>query len=322
MSFNFFKSTDASAPVLNGQSGSLLGLLRALLVGTAGIAYGTKASAGWTEPFTGINKAIFLTPDGACYYRVLNDNSQGGTNGSSQAVVRGAEGATDVDTLVDPFPTVAQVANDLCVWRASSDTTATARPWQAVVTPGLLMLTISNDGTSSDLHLMGAYSANQAANAWAYLVNSRGPFSWAPIAAGKCAINSLTVAFTSKMFAMRAPEGAIKSVRADLFAPSSDFNNEMGRSGPTAPLQNGAIDIQKVRVMVNRGTASTNVQASVAGLVPNLWEMLHGGVSGIDDADTFTVPTDALSAEYLIRRLSVSNAMMFAWETTDTWAHG
>lgn len=55
-----YKSGDAGAPVIAaGTTGSLLAALRACLVGTAGIAYGAKPAAGWTEIYTGVNEAVF-----------------------------------------------------------------------------------------------------------------------------------------------------------------------------------------------------------------------------------------------------------------------
>lgn len=56
-----YRSTDASAPTIGpSTTGSALAALRAILVGTAGIAYGSVPSAGWTEAFTGTNEAVFV----------------------------------------------------------------------------------------------------------------------------------------------------------------------------------------------------------------------------------------------------------------------
>lgn len=49
----YYRYDDAGAPTITGQVGSLTTLLRTVLVGTAGIAYGSKPSAGWTEQFAG-----------------------------------------------------------------------------------------------------------------------------------------------------------------------------------------------------------------------------------------------------------------------------
>lgn len=81
-----------------------------------------KAGAGWTEPFTGTNKAVFrpgATNNSARFFlRVLDDNSLTGT--SLNAGVRGYVSMSDVDTGTEAFPTTVQAANGLS-WRKSTD---------------------------------------------------------------------------------------------------------------------------------------------------------------------------------------------------------
>lgn len=102
MSVTVYRSTDAGAPVLNGTSGNgLVNLFDICLVGS-GTAYGSLPKKGWTKPYSGANKGVYLTVDGGCYLRVMHDGSNAG--GFREALVRAAEGATDVDTLVDFFP--------------------------------------------------------------------------------------------------------------------------------------------------------------------------------------------------------------------------
>lgn len=49
MPVTVYRSTDAGAPVLSNSNGSLIAVLKACLVD----GYSSKASAGWTAPFTG-----------------------------------------------------------------------------------------------------------------------------------------------------------------------------------------------------------------------------------------------------------------------------
>lgn len=320
MSVTYYSSTDAGSPVINGSAGSFVSWMDTICVGT-GTAYGSKPKQGWTKLHAGTNKAVYRTADGVGHYRVMHDGSQGAAGGR-EAVIRGAESATNVDTLVDPFPTVSQVEDAACVWRFSSTADTTAREWQALATPNLLMLTVDHGGSGSDFYIMGRYSPSSAGNVWPYLINTRGSAgSTGAFAACNVTDSLLSSSFSGRMFAMRSPEGVIKSPNALFLCPSSSLN-QFGRVGPPAPLPSGLIDIQKMRVLVNRGLVTTNEQASVAGLVPQLWELLHGSLSGISAGDTFSVPTDAAAAQYLIRRLRGFNDPLFVWETTDTWAHG
>jgi hypothetical protein len=321
MTAAYYNSADAGAPVLTGQAGSLINLLDTLLVGS-GTAYGSKPKMGWSKAHSGTNKAVYLTADGVANYRVQHDGAQGAAS-TREAVVRGAESATDVDTLVDAFPTTAQVAEASCVWRVSSTTDSTARPWQAMATPNFLMLTVAIDGSTSDLYMMGRYSPDRIENAWCYLVSTRNAANTAAsTVAASCAIGVVNGSMNTRLFAMRSPEGTIKSPMAMLLGHTVDFNNQLGRAGPAAPLPNGTISMQKARLLVNRGTVTTSQGASVSGLIPHLWELLHGSLSGVSAGDTFSVPTDAAAATYMIRRLGSFNDMLFVWETSDTWTHG
>lgn len=105
MPIQIFRSTDAGAPILNGQMGSLITVLDAILVN----GYGAQSAVGWTKPFSGVNRAAYRLPAGTNqhYLQVYDDQ---GAN-SRHATARGFESMTDVDTGIDQFPTMAQEVN-------------------------------------------------------------------------------------------------------------------------------------------------------------------------------------------------------------------
>lgn len=108
-----YQSTDASAPLwTGGSSSSLIPVLDACLVN----GYGSKPAAGWTKEFSAAGKAIYRMggPTGARMYFRIDE-----VTNTNTYLVRGAEGASGIDTLVDPFPTVAQMANGLALARGS-----------------------------------------------------------------------------------------------------------------------------------------------------------------------------------------------------------
>lgn len=123
MTAKLFKSTDASAPVLTGQVGSLVALLDAVLVN----GYGSIAAAGWTKPYTATNKAVFRNSasTGTGFYLDVNDAAP---VTAAEARVRGYEVMTAVATGTNPFPTTAQITTGLAI-RKSSTADSTARPW-------------------------------------------------------------------------------------------------------------------------------------------------------------------------------------------------
>jgi hypothetical protein len=129
MAFTIYRSTDASAPVLTGQVGSLLALLDAVLVN----GYGAKAAAGWGKPFSGTNIAVYRPGVGVRHFFRIDDSASG-TGGAKEAHVRGygtksnAADVPDGSDNADPFPTVAQYAPG-SVMRKSFTADATARAW-------------------------------------------------------------------------------------------------------------------------------------------------------------------------------------------------
>jgi len=157
-----YLSTDASAPVLTGQAGSMIALLDACLVN----GYGAKAAAGWTKPFTGTNLAAYRMGTGGTarrmYLRVDDTATQ-------SARVRGFDEMTDINTGTEPFPTVAQFA-DPGLWLHKSDTvSAAAREWLVMATPHTALVLVraasgamsspSPGTTSFGALLFGQYSS-------------------------------------------------------------------------------------------------------------------------------------------------------------------
>lgn len=171
-----FKSTDSGAPTLTGEVGSLIALLHACLVGTAGVAYGTgdneKTAAGWSEPFTntatkGVWRNSLAAGGLGMYYRVLDDGS--GTGGAKEAFTLSYADMTDIDTGSNPTPAPSQVALGVTV-RKSSVTNSSARDWIIVADERTFYcVATKTDGDYEDI-LFGAgdFDSEVPADAFAY----------------------------------------------------------------------------------------------------------------------------------------------------------
>lgn len=96
------------------------------------------APLNWTMPYSGANKAAFrpASPYGQCLLRVQDDSSTPTSAGGRWAKWRGYETMTDVDTGTGLFPTAAQAANGLSVFKSSTGD-STERHWWLVGDPGL-----------------------------------------------------------------------------------------------------------------------------------------------------------------------------------------
>lgn len=122
-----YSSSDAGAPVWAGTSASSLAVLRAFLV----TGYGSKAAAGWTEPFASAgNVAVFRNNSSVgtgAYYRFDDNNVSSGRS----ATFRGYKSMSALSTGTGEFPTVAQEAAGLYI-RKSAASSSTARAWWAI----------------------------------------------------------------------------------------------------------------------------------------------------------------------------------------------
>lgn len=125
-----YKSTDSSAPVLDGQAGSLVNVLDACLVN----GYGSKAAAGWSIAFTTTNKRVYRmgSPSGGVPPRQMDldvdDTGPNVTSTTKEARIRGYDQASGIGAGSNAFPAA---ATNICV-RKSSATGATTRPWVVI----------------------------------------------------------------------------------------------------------------------------------------------------------------------------------------------
>lgn len=140
MPATLYRSTDSGAPTLAGNTAStLINVLDAILV----TGYGSKSPAGWTKPFFGTDKAVFLNGASAVarrYFRISDPLAL-------YAQVRGYNSMTDVDTGSTAFPNTTQRTADLYLHKTST-AAATAREWLAIADARTLVLAVKFDSAS------------------------------------------------------------------------------------------------------------------------------------------------------------------------------
>lgn len=120
MTVRAYYSTDAGAPVLTGQAGSLVQLLDACLVNGYSGGATARAPLGWSKPFSGTDKAAYRTASARDYLRV-QDNADGFAG--TLAVVAGFGSMSTVDAGTEQFPATTVYA------LKSITANTTARPW-------------------------------------------------------------------------------------------------------------------------------------------------------------------------------------------------
>lgn len=138
-----FRSSDTSAPTLDGTSGSLVAVLDGCLVN--GYA-GNPTPLGWGHPFTAANKAVYRAASGVRHYLDVNDASPNGTALGRNAFVRPYEAMTAVGTGTNPWPTATQATQ--CVIPKSTSADGTARPWLLIGDALTFIFVSSASGTN------------------------------------------------------------------------------------------------------------------------------------------------------------------------------
>jgi hypothetical protein len=122
-----YRHTDASAPVLTGQVGSMSALLKACLV----TGYGSKTAAGWGNPFSGAAGQEVFRPGSGVRHYFAHDDAGPGAGTFKEARIFGWETMTAWATGTGQFPLTGVSASGV-VDLKSSTADATARPWVVI----------------------------------------------------------------------------------------------------------------------------------------------------------------------------------------------
>lgn len=131
----------ATEALLNGRKQPLAVTTNTFTYAAPGVADGTytgtmsakRAPLGWTELFTGTNKAIFArsAPEaGTQLFRILDTAAAPAL--TTDARIHMIESATDIDTFVNPMPTATQVTDGAGGYIHKGANSATAKPWALV----------------------------------------------------------------------------------------------------------------------------------------------------------------------------------------------
>lgn len=309
MAVTEYSSTDASSPVLTGQVGSFVALLDTLLVGTTGIAYGSKASVGWTKPYSATNKGVYRQPTSGAngFYLDVDDTT------TSYARVRGFEAMTAPATGTNGFPLDAQLSGGGYLIKSAS-TDSTARPWRAISNGKILYLVISDSETyptfvSARLFVFGDFTSFKSGDIYNTLIMSNhGAGSTSTY--GTTMSGTLSAVHQGKYIA-RNHVGTVGSITANTLHDHAGGNGTtiMGSGGSTYPNPiDGSIQISPVRV-------GESVASVIRGVLPGLWSPLHNKPLAHDD--TFS-GTGAMAGK-TFRAINVYSAGQLFFETSNTW---
>jgi len=319
MPWTTYKSTDASAPVLSGTTGSLITVLDAILVD----GYGAKSAAGWTKEYSGTSKAAYRNGAAsiARTYLRVNDAGPGAGSFREARVVLYAT-MSDVDTGTLPVPTVAQMANGLFV-RKSTTLDSTARRWLAIADDRTLILFIE---TGDSISGISYWTGNYFGDIFSYLTaDAMGAFISARSAENSGAIaGELLLNFCSNLSSLSTTCGYLSGTHAGVYAPlqlfalGSPFINAGGPGYLAAVVQypnpaDGAVWITTKAPLV----AATG--PVIRGHLRGIGVFCHS-VAAVSSLDTVTGSGDLAGRTFVLLHASSVNgaAGVAAIETTSS----
>lgn len=262
-----FRSSDAGAPVLNGTLGSLISLMKICLVGTAGIAYGSKPAAGWTKAYEDIGaykvalRNSLAASGTGCYIRILDDGS--GISGSAAIAHMSAYSAmSDIDTGADvtPAPVTGWPGKRV---EKSSDVSSAPVAWELVADELTFYLTTqSNSNTKSIVYGAGDFASNVSPDQYRVFV-AGGDASTSGAARG-CSLTSpgLPNASTGSIAVMRDQQGSAGAASSGAYA----YQVLYAFGGSKAPYSYSSDYASETHMVPLMLSSSTGVRGTLRGL--------------------------------------------------------
>lgn len=317
MAFVSLSNNSPGAPELKAVNGSLCAVLDWALV-----------QAGWAIEYTnGANARVYRPPLGNRFRLHVNHDSAVSTS-ANMATIRGCENATSATDLIDPFPTVAQKANNYSTVLIGTGATV-AREYHVIAHDTFMLMAISGIQANTsgwDIMFFGDLVPTNAADnyATAILIGD----SAATSASSSRAMSSVLYggpSFTGKVFFARSIDGTVKSTGGALSgtATSSGASN-LCAIGNTPAMRAGFLAriVREKLAASCTGSSTTAVNTALCvvrrGWVPWLWSPLHYNVGSVTTDDTFTDATYAAGATF--RPVLASTSVAAILELTNTWS--
>lgn len=312
--------TEASpgAPTLSGSNGTLCAVLDWALV-----------KKGWAIEYSATNARVYRPGSGNRHRLfVAHDSSISGD--ARLATVRGCEGASSatIAGLVDPFPTVAQVANASSSFLVSTLASTAARSYFIVVTATNVLIAVKagdSNVTNWDVFFFGDTYGAEAGDTYSSAIWVGGSGSTSPSSSGRamagCASSGIA---PSKIYWCRSIDGSVKSTTGCITTVCASPAITPLMTSVNAQQMRGAYGGRIVRektALSCTGSSGTTVGALSyykRGWIPNLWMAIHNNIGSLTSDDEFTDTAYASGSAF--RVIPATSAIACILELTDTWS--
>lgn len=320
MTVRIYRSSDASAPVLSGTAGTLAAVFYQCLV----TGYGALAGSGWAREYVSGNIAVFRAASGARMRLRLDDTS------TQEARIVGYETMSDVNTGTGAFPNNGQVSGGLFV-RKSATADSTARPWVLVASAtGFYFLPAANNtdwtlqpgptaADSTGQMYFGDFTSFKPGDAYnsCIICSEVGGSS-----TGRLGVKLVqTSGWTgSAGHYMPRPYYQIgNAVQFCIMSPQAyNGGSAIGQGSSVVfpdPISGGLL-LSPLTIMEN----GPNTQNYARGILPGLWDTLHGNPLAGNHNDQIAGSGESLGKTFLLFNLwNASTQGRGALEISDTW---
>ena len=282
---------------------------------------------GWAIEYTSGNVRVYRPGSGNRFRLYVNDAAA--VSGDARlSVVRGCENASAAApaSIIDPFPTVAKLADGSSNWLKSTTANTTARNFDLYVGTTWVMFFCNVTGATNvwDLGLFGDWSPTLSGDPYCTACVVRNSTSATTVsgATGSWGASASNVGLTSYNFA-RSYDGTVKSTTGGIWSP---LVGVIGTGGSTQAQGGPTTGIDRCKmVSLDTGSittaSSTSISLQQRAYVPNLWLPLHAGRGAVNSRDTFTDTAYNASATFRIFcNSNVATAGFIVVEETDTWS--
>lgn len=247
-----YRSTDADAPQLTGQAGSLVTVLDAVLVDGYGVGVDAKRPAGWTREFTAANKRVYRNSliRGTGTYLRIDDTGSEQLADPRCAWLRAFETMANVDVGTNPCPTDVQLGRGIQVMKSAS-ANASLIDWVIVACDRYAYLFISPlttnvigwAGVARCPYFFGDFDSNAPGDDFNFMVTGIATQTFSTNATGIGGMYSTVslgsnISSNSVCYVLRPYDSVIGAVVISLTAPRSYGSTTSGTLGGGGPTPN------------------------------------------------------------------------------------
>lgn len=304
----------SGAPVLNGVNGSMCAVFDWALT-----------QNGFAIEYTAANARIYRAATGhRRRLHVRHDSAVSGFAGA--AIVRGCEDASDAVTLIDPFPTVVQRANNDACWLASNAANSTARDYLIILWETGFLFFIKATGTLDQwsFNFFGDMPPENTEDDWSTACSARGTTATNGISVDLLTTGTTTqpsAVSTACVYFCRDITGVNKSTRCVLgtMGAGAQLGTITGMPVARAGYAN-RIEREKVSMHCSGGSTGSlgPTQLARRAWLPNCWAAMHSGPGSLSEGDDFT--DTAYDAGALFKPIRSQGSGWVIAEISDTWS--